>query len=119
MPTIVIHLAAALACWAGQCHPALVGRPGHQTPTGVYRAVLRTTNEPGYGGRVFVFAERGDVRYSIHQTWALHPDERRKWRLAYGTPDQRHISMGCVNVAPWLFDQLADRSTVWRVRIEE
>ena len=51
---VVVSLSQATLCFAGACHPALVGV---DTPTGQYRITHVATNEPGYSGDVLMFKE--------------------------------------------------------------
>lgn len=89
---ITVDLAAALICFAGACHPALVG---DSTPSGTYQVTLRPVAAPGYGGDVLHFHEDARYLYAIHRTWA----GREK---LYSKParDRRHVTKGCINVQP-------------------
>ncbi|WP_231752925.1 hypothetical protein, partial [Burkholderia sp. TSV86] len=71
---ITVHLAAALICFSGRCHPALVGA---DTPRGTYPIVHAATREPGYGGDVLAFARDAHGVYAIHRVWTRIPSERR------------------------------------------
>lgn len=103
---ITIHLASALLCANGWCYPVLVGRDGHQTPTGTYTAHVEKTADPLYHGSVIVFKQGDKQVWSIHRVWKGHPNEKRGHRLKHGVADDRHISYGCVNVSKSVYKYL-------------
>lgn len=102
MQTITIFLAKALICFSSSCYPALVG----PTPIGTFHLTPMKTFLPGYGGEVLAFDQTKQGVYAIHRTYTLIKWQHRKWRLEHGTAKQRHITMGCVNVSPWVYAQL-------------
>lgn len=50
--------------------------------------------------------------YAIHRVWLQDPAQRRAWRLHHGTARDRHITAGCVNVAPAVYQALAGYAVV-------
>lgn len=107
---LTVHLAAALLCTPAQCHPALVG---DATPVGVYPIVRRFTQARGYGGDVLQFADTPRGILAIHRVWLGAPKQRRAERLA--NPDaaaRRGVTDGCINVAPAVYDALADATAL-------
>ena len=104
-----ILLNSALICFQGHCYHALVGR---STPIGVFPVVHKLTKAPGYGGDILVFDELSDRVYAIHRIWLRNPAQHRPERLASDDPSQRRgVTMGCVNVAPEVYNQLKDTLT--------
>lgn len=103
--TVTVYLAKALICFAGQCHPALVGEA---TPTGQFNLTPRLVQAPGYGGDVIQFDEANGVVFAIHRLWLGSPAQRRQARIASQDPRQRIITAGCVNVTPEVYDLLLD-----------
>ena len=79
MSTAVVSLAAAMICFAQQCHPVLVGE---YTPTGVFPLTKRVVAAPGYGGDVLQFKETEREVFAVHRVWLLRPSQRRAERLA-------------------------------------
>ncbi len=108
--TVVVHLAAALLCTAGQCYPALVGP---DTPTGTFPLVRRFVAAAGYGGDVLQYAETDRDLLAIHRVWLGRPAERRAERLAASDPAQRRrVTHGCINVMPDVYDRLVAADTL-------
>lgn len=108
--TIVVYLASALLCTAGQCYPALVG---HNTPVGTFPLVRRYVAARGYGGDVMQFAETERDLLAIHRVWLGNPREHRAERLASGDPAMRRtVSHGCINVTPEVYDQVVAADTL-------
>ena len=104
--TVTVYLAQALVCFAGQCFPALVGV---STPVGAYIAVKAPTEAPGYAGSVAPFArDSSGAVFAIHRTWTGNPSEQREWRIKHGSADQRRVTMGCINLEPYVYDALPD-----------
>ena len=101
---IELILSAALLCYSGECHPVLVGT---QTPVGEYSLTYRPTRQRGYGGDVLVFHETAQAWYAIHRTWPGR-------EALYGLPAARraHISKGCINVPPALYERLTEATTL-------
>lgn len=112
--TATILLYSALICFQApqsqqHCYPVLVGR---STPTGVFPVVHKLTKAPGYGGDILVFDETNTTAYAIHRLWLRNPAQHRLERLASNDPAQRrNVTMGCVNVAPEVYDELKDSLT--------
>lgn len=110
--TVVVYLASALLCVAGQCFPALVGS---DTPVGTFPLVRRYVQTPGYGGDIMQFAEDSRAVMAIHRVWLGRPGEHRAERLASADPAvRRMVTHGCINVAPDVYDRIvtADRLDV-------
>jgi hypothetical protein len=114
---VEVFLSAALICFSGQCHHALVGPA---TPTGEYplRHVPTTLN--GYGGDVMGFAQDKGGMYAVHRVWLLSPKQHRRERLASDNPaDRRSITNGCINVDPVVYQTLVDCCTNATIVIKE
>jgi hypothetical protein len=102
----VVNLVLASICFAGECHPALVG---DNTPTGTYTVSQRAIEAPGYGGDLLVFRENQRYLWAIHRVYTLNPDERRVERLASGRPElRRAVTHGCINVMPEVYRKIVD-----------
>lgn len=97
MAVIVIELAAAMICFAGACHPALVG---NSTPRGEFSARHDMTRLPGFGGDVLTFHETQSARFAIHRTWA------GRERLYDAPPGNRVVTNGCINLQPAVYEAL-------------
>lgn len=110
MASVVVHVAAALICVGSQCEPALVGKPQTPTPTGtfqMYRALTSHPHEYTQGPDSYAFAAAPDGRhFTIHRTWQCSPGQNRNWRITRGTELDRHISDGCINVQPSVFEKI-------------
>ena len=79
---------------------------------GTFPVIHKLTKTPGYGGDVLVFEELPDRVYAIHRVWLRNPAEHRAERLASDDPAQRKdVTLGCINVAPEVFDQLKNSLT--------
>jgi hypothetical protein len=103
---VVVHLALALICFDGDCHPALLGR---DTPPGRYTLSWRGTDAPGYGGDLLVFRESSTHVWAIHRVLTLLPSQRRVQRLTSGSASaRREVTAGCVNLMPEVYAQLVD-----------
>jgi hypothetical protein len=108
--TATILLYSALICFQApqqsqqHCYPVLVGR---STPIGVFPVVHKLTKSPGYGGDILEFYEGKTIVYAIHRLWLRNPAQHRPERLASSDPAQRrNVTMGCVNVAPEVYEEL-------------
>jgi len=67
------------------------------------------TSQPGYGGDVLKFKETKTEWYAIHRVWLLKPEQRRAERLESNDVNERtHVTAGCVNVAPDVYEKLLD-----------
>ena len=110
MVTVVVYLASALLCTAGQCYPALVG---NDTPTGIYPLVRRYVAARGYGGDVMQYAETGRDLLAIHRVWLGNPSEHRAARLASTDPVMRRtVTHGCINVMPEVYERIVSADTL-------
>lgn len=116
MIEVVVSLSLATACFAGQCHPALVGK---QTPAGTYQLQQARITAPGYGGDVLLYGRRRDgVALAVHRVLNI-PGQRRLERLASDNPDTRRgITGGCVNLMPAVYDKLVDCCANARIIIQ-
>jgi len=95
---ITVDLAAALICFAGACHPALVGEA---TPPGTYQITLRPVANPKYGGNVLAFHEDDKYIWAVHRTWP-----GRENLYAKPARVRRHVTKGCINVEPQVYRAL-------------
>ena len=100
---IVVSLAKAAICFAGSCHPALIGA---QTPSGDFRLIERRVLAEGYGGDVLQFKQEGNQVFAIHRVWEGAPAQRRAYRLQHGDPSQRMLTKGCINVSDEVYEEL-------------
>ena len=104
--TLTLYLSAALLCTPTECFPALSGR---DTPLGTFAIQRRFVASRGYGGDVLQFHDDGRAIFAIHRAWLGKPSERRLERLASPDPnDRRHVTNGCVNVMPDVYDRLTE-----------
>jgi hypothetical protein len=101
---ITVSLSAAVLCIAEACFPALLGA---ETPTGTFPLQQRIVSSEGYGGDVMQFAETPSAWFAVHRPWLGRPSERRMQRLTAGDASQRrHITGGCINVLPHVYERL-------------
>lgn len=115
MGNIIVHVASALICFSGNCHPALVGSA---TPEGQYPIVHVRTDLAGYGGDVLAFAQDAAGVYAIHRVWTLIPRQRRIALLSGKNAQARmHVTEGCINVMPDVYQALVDCCSRGRVTI--
>lgn len=97
---VIVDVLAAVICFNGMCHPALIGTT---TPRGTYQLELTRTVQPNYGGTVLLFKDGPRYWYAVHRTW---PGREQKYSLS---PDQRRkITNGCINVEPAIYRALVD-----------
>lgn len=115
MTSVTVYLAKALICFAGQCHPALVGV---STPTGAFDLKERQVSASGYGGDVLQFDEDDTFVWAIHRVWTGNPKEARIQRLQSSDPKRRLITNGCINVMPEVYEQLKDCCSASELVIE-
>ena len=102
---VLVDIAAAVICFAGACHPALVGT---DTPRGTFRLERFTIEDPRYGGDLLVFDVQDRTIYAIHRLIEV-PGQRRKARLeSQFAAHRNNITGGCVNVTPKVYQQLAE-----------
>jgi hypothetical protein len=114
---VIVHLATALICFSGQCHPALVGP---KTPVGTFQLQDRRVAVPGYGGDVLAFAQDATGVFAIHRVWLRRPAERRYYRLTQGTTEERRtITNGCINVMPDIYEELISCCSRGKVTVDE
>lgn len=95
---VEVLLSSALICFAGECHPVLVGAT---TPPGKYTLTQYRVLDPRYGGDVMEFRRDGAYAFSIHRTW---PGRERLY--AHASVYRRNVTKGCVNVTPEVYDRL-------------
>lgn len=106
---VVVSIALATICFtykpggAEECHPVLIGA---DTPHGQFTLNQRLTKSPGYGGDVLQFLDTPSGVFAIHRVYLLNPKEHRAERLKNPDPQMRHITHGCINVEPEVYDQL-------------
>lgn len=105
MDVVTVFVAKALICFAGQCHPALVG---NSTTPGTYDMSVLYTQQPGYGGDVLMYDTNDTEWMAVHRTY-VRDNRRQRERLYLDTsPDQRRVTAGCVNVEPEIYEDLRD-----------
>lgn len=102
---VEVFLSTALICFAGECHPALVGKT---TKLGEYPLQAMTVRDARYGGVILVFEETHDTLYAIHRTW---PGRERLY--ANASLYRRSVTGGCINVQPEVFDRLRASNAVF------
>ncbi len=107
--TIHVLLSEALLCFAGMCHPALVGP---DTPHGAFQLRRLEVSAPQYGGDVLEFARdgRGGV-FAIHRPPS--PVREQLLRRTQRPP----VTNGCINVSHEVYEQLRACCTGWRLEI--
>lgn len=97
---VTVDVALALICFAGECHPALLGET---TPRGVYRLELAIPVDRRYGGDVLIFDESAREFFAVHRTW---PGREKRYR---DPPAARaRITKGCINVEPGVYLKLRE-----------
>ena len=102
---VTVFISAAMICFSGQCYNALVGK---DTPVGEYQLKLIKTDQPGYGGDIVAFHETDDYVFAIHRVFLLNPKQHRMERIKSEDPSVRHITWGCINVMPEVYEKLVD-----------
>lgn len=107
---ITVDLAAALICFAGACHPALVGA---STPPGTYQIALRPVANPNYGGDVLAFDEDDKYIWAVHRTWP-----GRENLYAQEPEKRRSVTKGCINVEPSVYLKLKECCNGDRIEIK-
>ena len=98
--TVLVDIAAAVICFGGICHPALIGTT---TPRGEYTLELVQTKQPNYGGTILKFKETKSYIFAVHRTW---PGREAKYILA--SDQRRRITKGCINVEPAIYRALVE-----------
>lgn len=96
---IEIVLSAAVICFGGTCHPALVGKT---TPRGTFELRLQHRREPMFGGDILVFDED---RTSV---WAIHRAHNDRRRQLLASEARTAVTGGCVNVSADVYTQLRE-----------
>jgi len=102
---VLVDIAAAVICFAGTCHNALVG---NDTPRGEFTLAPYTIEDPRYGGDLLVFKHDGQAVYAVHRVLDIEGQQRI---ARIHSPYAKHrvtITAGCVNVTPEVFDALKD-----------
>lgn len=104
---VVVDLTLATICFLGQCYPALVGK---DTPVGTYQLQHARTSQSGYGGDVLAFKQyRPGEWFTVHRVFTGRPSQRRLEKLKHGsTKDRINVTLGCINVAPDVYQKLVD-----------
>ena len=103
---ITVSLALATICFAGSCHPVLLG---DKTPSGVFSLQHARVMDPSYGGDVLAFGRLPSGQpLALHRVWLGNPRQQRLERLAGPATGRRGISGGCINLAPEVFEALRD-----------
>lgn len=114
---VTVYLAKALICFAGACHPALVGT---NTTPGEYPLIQRHVLAEGYGGDVLQFDETEDMVYAIHRVWTLKPEQRRRERLnSNDIRLRKNITNGCINVSEEIYERLLECCSHGQLTIQE
>jgi hypothetical protein len=102
-PDVLVNLAAAIICFAGTCHPVLVGP---ETPRGEFQLTHYSTPVKIYKGDFLSFKETSDALYTIHRV-VNPPGQERLARLKSKDVKRRTgITGGCINVEPVVYDEL-------------
>lgn len=102
-PEIFIDIAAALICFAGACHPALVGV---ETPRGEFQLTHYTTEDRGYGGDILVFKETENDLYCIHRVIDVRGQQRLSRLKSPDAKNRNRITGGCVNIDSGVYEEL-------------
>lgn len=105
MDAVTVFVAKALICFAGQCHPALVG---HDTIPGTYDMSILYTQQRGYGGDVLMYDSDDRSWNAIHSTYTLDPRREREELYLNTSAAERTVTAGCVNVEPEIYQDLRD-----------
>jgi hypothetical protein len=108
---VTVDVLAAVICFSGACHPALVGP---ETPRGTFRLERLEVRVPKqFGGDVLMFKETQQDVFAVHRTW---PGRERKYEL---TADRRRIiTLGCINVTPEIYEELKKCCTGSEITIQ-
>jgi hypothetical protein len=107
---VTVDILAALICFSGACHPALVGK---ETPKGVYRLeLLRVVTPVQFGGSVLAFKETQHDIFAIHRTW---PGRENRYVMP---AEKRVMTLGCINVEPQVYEALVACCTGVELKIE-
>lgn len=102
---VLVDIAAALICFQGACHNALVG---NNTPRGEFTLAQYSIEDPRFGGDLLVFKHTGKYVFAVHRVF----DVTGQQRLArIQSPNANHritVTAGCVNVTPEVYDALVE-----------
>jgi len=112
---VLVDIAAAIICFAGTCHNALVG---YDTPRGEYTLAPYSIIDPRYGGDLLVFKHDENGVYAIHRVLDI-PGQQRIARLR--SPYAQHrvtVTAGCVNIEPEVYQELMDCCSTSKVIIK-
>ena len=111
---VIVNVSTAMICFTGQCYPVLVG---DKTPLGEYQLTQYRTPIPAYGGTVLAFKETDKVVYAIHKTIDVK-GQNRPVRIKSPDVKQRlHITNGCINVEPEVYQKLLDCCSKSKVKL--
>ena len=103
MDPITVFISKALICFASVCHPVLLGS---DTKAGTYTLNVLHTQQPGYGGDVLMYDSNATTVFAIHRTYVTERVQGRERLYHNTTPAQRHVTAGCVNVEPRIYEEL-------------
>lgn len=106
MDAVTVFLSKAIICFAGACHPALVGE---RTAVGTYEMGVLHTSQPGYGGDVLMYDRNENEWFAIHRTYR-HNRVQNRHTLYHGTTaaQRRNVTSGCVDIEPETYEALKD-----------
>ncbi len=103
--SVIVDLALATICFAGQCHPILVGP---ETPKGSYQLEHFTTQDPRFGGDVLVFDVKNNVIFAIHRLIEVPGQNRARRIQSAFASHRRNVTGGCINVENYVFEKLLE-----------
>lgn len=93
--SVVVDIAAAVICFMGTCHNALLGE---DTPRGEFVLTPYTIQDRRYGGDLLVFKHDATGVFAVHRIIDV-PSQQRTARLHSPYPTHRiTVTAGCVNV---------------------
>jgi hypothetical protein len=105
MMTVLVDIAAAVICFAGTCHHALVG---NDTPRGEFQLAQYSIQDPRFGGDLLVFKHDGTGVFAVHRVLEVEGQQRL---ARIRSPHAKHritITAGCINVEPEVYAALVD-----------
>lgn len=103
--SVLVDVAAAIICFAGTCHNALVGE---DTPRGEFPLTQYTIEDPMYGGDLLVFKVSDKGVFAVHRVLDIAGQQRlARIRSPYAN-HRITITAGCVNVTPEVYEKLID-----------
>ena len=103
--TVLVDIAAAVICFAGTCHNALVGL---DTPRGEFQLAQYSIQDPRFGGDLLVFKHDATGVFAVHRL--LEVDGQQRFARIH-SPHPRHritVTSGCVNVTPEVYAALVE-----------